>query len=171
MNNLPLEIERKYLIRMPDVNMLKNQSGYTDTEMIQMYLSPDFDGGGIRIRKSARNGIVTCKKTYKRDITPVKRVEIEENIATEEFEILSEHRDPQYLPIHKHRHSFEYKGHTIELDIYDFWSDRATVEVELKSEQQIPELPPFLEVVKEVTEDLRYRNRSLAKNVIIEIID
>lgn len=170
MNNLPLEIERKYLIKMPDTQVLKNQSGYKDTEMTQLYLSSDYDGGGVRIRKSVIDGVVSCKKTYKRDITPIKRVEIEDDITPEEFERLSVFRDPEFLPIHKHRHSFEYKGQMVELDIYDFWHDRATVEVELKDEEQAVELPEFLEVIKEVTEDLRYRNRSLAKCVINESV-
>ena len=171
MKNIPLEIERKYLIKMPDISVLKEQAGYADTEMLQMYLAPDSDYAGMRIRKSIRNGAVSCRKTYKRDITPIKRIEIEDDITAEEFERLTAFRDPEYAPIQKHRHSFEYKGQVIELDIYDFWNDRATVEVELCDESCTVELPPFIEVVKEVTEDLRYRNRSLAKNVIIEIID
>lgn len=171
MENIPLEIERKYLIRMPDITVLSEQSGYADTEMLQMYLAPDSDYAGMRIRKSIRNGAVSCRKTYKRDITPVKRIEIEDEITPEEFERLAAFRDPEYAPIHKHRHSFEYKGQVIELDIYDFWQDRATVEVELENEDCTVELPPFIEVIKEVTEDLRYRNRSLAKCVVIDRID
>ncbi|MCQ4023084.1 MULTISPECIES: CYTH domain-containing protein [unclassified Ruminococcus] len=171
MNNVPLEIERKYLIRMPSLDLLQKQNGYKDTEMLQMYLSQNSDYAGMRIRKSVMDGVVSCKRTYKRDITPLKRVEIEEDITLEEFNSLTAYRDLKYSPIHKHRHSFEYKGQTVELDIYDFWQDRATVEVEMRDEAQQVELPPFLEVIKEVTEDLRYRNRSLAKSAITEEIN
>lgn len=168
MKNVPLEIERKYLVKMPDINIIKAQKDYRDYEMTQMYLINRDEYAGVRIRKSICNGEVICKKTMKRDITPIKRIEIEEDITPEEFEALSLNRDPEYMPVHKHRHSFSYKNQIIELDIYDFWQDRATVEVEMENENQKVELPEFIEVIKEVTEDLRYRNRSLAKCVIYE---
>lgn len=170
MNNTPFEIERKYLIKMPDIDTLKSQSGYKDTEMTQMYLGEGGMYEGVRIRKSVFNGVVNCKKTIKRDITPLKRIEIEEDISEVEFDQMSEFRDKKYAPVHKHRHSFEYKGQIVELDIYDFWEDRATVEVEMNDENQIVELPDFIEVIKEVTEDLRYRNKSLAEEVVVERI-
>lgn len=168
--NVPLEIERKYLVKMPDMSIVKEQENYRDYEMVQMYLADTEEFKGVRIRKSICSGKTTCKKTMKRDITPIKRVEIEEDITVEEFERLSSYRAPEYMPIHKHRHSFSYKYQTVELDIYDFWQDRATVEVEMESEEQTVVLPDFIEVIREVTEDLRYRNRSLAKQVVYDKI-
>lgn len=169
MNEFPLEIERKYLVKIPNMNIIKQQENYQDQEIIQMYLAGK-GFNGMRIRKSTYNGTQNFKKTIKKDITALKRIEIEENITREEFEKLSLMRNPKYLPIHKHRHSFSYRGQVIELDIYDFWQDRATVEVEMKNETQVVELPSFIEVIKEVTDDPRYRNRSLAKKVIFEEI-
>ena len=63
-----------------------------------------------------------------------------------------------------------YKGQFFELDIYDFWTDRATLEIELSSEEEKVELPSFIEVIKEVTDDDRYSNRSLSYNVVNEEI-
>ena len=168
MENTPYEIERKYLIKMPDIKILRSQKNYKDEEMTQMYMSDKGKYAGMRIRKSVCEGKTTCKKTFKRDITALKRIEIEEDISEKEYGAMAEYRDKAYAPIHKHRHSFEYKGQIVEIDIYDFWTDRATAEVELKYEGQSVELPEFIEVIKEVTEDKRYRNRSLAREVIYE---
>ena len=168
MENTPYEIERKYLIKMPDMEILRKQKNYKDAEMTQMYMSDKGEYAGMRIRKSVCEGKTTCKKTFKRDITALKRIEIEEEISEEEYNAMSEQRDEKYAPIHKRRHSFEYKGQIVEVDIYDFWTDRATAEVELADEAQRVELPEFIDVIKEVTEDKRYRNRSLAREALYE---
>ena len=52
--------------------------------------------------------------------------------------------------------------HTAEIDLYDFWQDRATLEVELATEAEAFTLPPFVTVLRDVTADKRYKNVSLA---------
>ena len=49
---LPLEIERKYLIKMPDVSLLEKQPLYMRIEMEQAYLRDFGDNSGMRIRKT-----------------------------------------------------------------------------------------------------------------------
>ena len=56
------------------------------------------------------------------------------------------------------------------LDVYDFWSDRATAEIELSTEDEEAELPPCLQVIREVTADRRYKNAALAREVVFEEI-
>ena len=63
-----------------------------------------------------------------------------------------------------------YSGQLFELDIYPFWNDRATLEIELSDENENFELPPFIEVIKEVTDDDRYKNRSLSYEIVNEEI-
>ena len=50
----------------------------------------------------------------------------------------------------------------IEIDIYPFWKDIAIAEIELNDENQKIELPKKLNVIKEVTNDERYKNVQLA---------
>jgi CYTH domain-containing protein len=52
-----------------------------------------------------------------------------------------------------------------ELDIYPFWNDKAILEVELENENQNVDIPDFLELIEEVTNDNRYTNYSLAKEI------
>lgn len=169
-NNLPLEIERKYLIKMPDVSLLEQQPVYMKIEMEQAYLKDQGETAGMRIRKSTLNGKTTYKKTFKKNITNVTRIEIEDDISEQSWLELLKEVDPESTPIKKVRHCFMYNSQLFELDIYPFWSDRAILELEISSEDQQITLPPFIEVIKEVTEDKRYTNRSLSYNILTEEI-
>lgn len=171
MNNQPLEIERKYLIKMPELNVLRSQPGYFKTEITQMYINAANDESlGGRIRKSSYGDRTVYTKTYKRDITAMKRIEIEQEISEEEYERLSNYILEDTKPIVKVRHSFEYNNKLIEIDIYEFWGDRATLEVELNSEDEQVSLPGFIELIKEITDDKRYRNFALARASVNEEI-
>ncbi len=169
-NNLPLEIERKYLIKFPDVSLLEQQPVYMKIEMEQAYLKAQGETAGMRIRKSTLNGKTTYKKTFKKNITNVTRIEIEDDISEQSWLELLKEVDPESTPIKKVRHCFMYNSQLFELDIYPFWSDRAILELEISSEDQQITLPPFIEVIKEVTEDKRYTNRSLSYNILTEEI-
>lgn len=168
--NQPLEIERKYLIGFPDLALLEQAQGYGKTEITQTYLKSQSTEFGSRVRKRGAGGIYTYTKTYKRNISMIRRIEIEEEITKEECEALLKEADPALKTISKVRHCFYYEGKLFELDIYPFWNDRATLEIELSDESEPFALPPFLHIIREVTEDRRYRNRSLAQSVITEAL-
>ncbi len=167
-DNLPLEIERKYLIKLPDISILEQQPVYTKIEMEQAYLKNQGETAGMRVRKSVLNGKEIYKKTFKRNITNVTRVEIEDDISVQAYNEYLKDIDEGSVVIKKVRHCFMYQGQFFELDIYPFWNDRATLELEIKSEDQKITLPPFIDVIKEVTEDKRYTNRSLSYNIFTE---
>ena len=67
--------------------------------------------------------------------------------------------------IYKDRYCVNYMGQLLEIDVFPFYSDRAFLEIELSDEAQPIFIPPWLEVIKEVTEDQRYTNASLARNI------
>ena len=89
-------------------------------------------------------------------------MEIESEISEKEYTDLKKHCREGFGVIEKTRHVFDYKGLTFELDIFPFWNDKAFLEAEVSSEDiEIP-IPDFIEVIKEVTEDISYRNSALA---------
>ena len=49
--------------------------------------------------------------------------------------------------------------------MYGFWEKQAILEVELDNENDEFELPPFIEVIREVTNDKAYRNYALSKKI------
>ena len=61
-----------------------------------------------------------------------------------------------------HKYDDEY----FELDVYPFWNDKATLEIELLSEDQPFKLPPFIKLIREVSHEPEYRNIALAQRMV-----
>ena len=161
-----LEIERKYLIRMPNAALL---SSLPCSEIEQIYiLSPE--GGRERIRRRVFADMVVCTHTVKQRLNDLSRIELEEEIGEERFRELSERADPERRPIRKKRYLFDYDGQLFEIDVFPFWEDRALMELELENEEQEIRLPPAIEIVREVTSDGRYTNSALARELVRETI-
>lgn len=153
-----LEIEHKFLIKMPETEELKELPDVRIINITQNYTS-----SGTRIRKTEENGKVTYIKTVKRHITNLVRLEDENEISLQEYINLLETREGN--TIIKTRYVYPYKSKKIEIDIFPFWKKQAFLEVELKSENEEFELPDFIEVIKEVTDDKAYRNYALSKKI------
>lgn len=161
---LPLEIERKFLIRMPDVARLAAEDGVRIKHMTQTYLLAPA-GVTARVRRIREDGRVTYVRTEKRRLSDRTATEEEHEIDEEAYRAALRVADPARLPIQKTRYAIPYAGHVMEVDIYTFWDDRATLEVELTDENEEFLLPPYLSVIAEVTADRRYKNAQLAKEV------
>ncbi len=159
----PLEIERKYLIRYPDIAWLTSLTNCQRVEIVQTYLKSE-DGGGVRVRQRGMDGDYVYIKTTKRTISDRKRVEVEERITEREYLTCLMDADPSRHAIRKTRYCFLYDNRYFELDVYPFWDDRAILELELSSEDEEVVLPKELELIREVTDDDAYKNASLAKN-------
>lgn len=157
----PLEIERKFLIRMPDRETLEKYSE-RHIRITQIYLLPVEGSGSRRVRRSVCGGEEKLYFTEKIFVTDRTRVEREREITPEEWERLAAQADPARRPIRKTRWCVPFAGHTLEIDVFPFWQDRAFCEAELASEEEELRLPDWIEVIREVTEDHRYNNSALA---------
>lgn len=158
MNNL--EIERKFLIRFPDTNLLESLAVFKKIIIDQTYLK-----NRTRIRRWTEDGKTVYIKTFKEKITELVRIERENEINKSEYDALMLEKDPERNTISKIRYRFPFKDKLMEIDIFPFWNDRAFLEIELESENDSFEIPAFIEVIKEVSFDIRYRNSALAKEI------
>ena len=165
-----LEIERKYLIRMPDAAFLAGLPGCVIWDVEQTYLNRGADGSSRRIRRIEVGGTVKYIFTRKRRVDEMSCEETEGEISAEEYAQLAEQADPERRPVVKRRFRIPYAGQLLEVDIYRFWSDRATLEIELEREDQPVQLPDWLEIVRDVTGEEAYKNFSLARCVPMEDI-
>lgn len=152
----PLEIERKYLIKMPDIQMLCEMANCKGVDISQAYL--DIPDKNVRIRK--RNGIYI--KTEKSKITDITRYESESLITEAQYTELLKYRHPLLETVTKTRYCLLWMGKYFEIDVFPFSKDYAYVEIELTSEDEQFTIPDFIEVIKEVTVDKRYTNKSIA---------
>lgn len=158
----PYEIERKSLIEHPDIALLEKQPNCQKVEIIQTYLHSD-ENKEIRIRQRGAQGSYIYFKTVKKYVTPTTRVEMEERLSEKEYLKLLMEADTSMHQIRKTRYCLSENGQYFEIDLYPFWKDQAIVEIELLSEEQEIQLPGFLHVIKEVTDDDSYKNASLAR--------
>ena len=160
----PYEIERKFLIEIPNLEYLESLPNCEKVQIVQTYLKSN-DDEEIRIRQRGSNGSFTYSKTRKINISNLKRIEVEERLTEEEYinELLNS--DPNKGQIIKTRYCLSYNNQYFEIDIYPFWKDKAIAEIELSSENQKIDLPPFLEVIEEVTDNISYRNSEIAKQI------
>ena len=161
----PLEIERKFLIAYPDIAVLQKQEDYRVIHIEQTYLSKDQGAVGGRIRRITENGSVKFIYTRKQKITEITRYEYEKEISSDEYDALMLQKQAGSSTIIKDRHIFRYGQLTYELDIYEFWQDKATLEAEVDSEDTVIPIPPFITLIKEVTFDSRYKNSRMAYNL------
>ena len=164
MSAIPIETERKFLIYMPCLNTLCAQPEIRIQEITQTYLLTD-GKKNARIRKINECGNISYIKTVKERISTLSCYEEEKEINEEQYLELLKYADKEKQSINKTRYSFRYGRHIIEIDIYSFWNDRATLEIELKSEDEEFSIPAFIKVVKEVSTDKRYKNTNLAKSI------
>ena len=164
MNEAHIEIERKFLIRIPCISDMEALPQFRIRKIKQTYLKSEA-GVSARVRKLEENSVSSYIKTTKKRISTLSCFEDESEISLEEYEALLLTADQEKKSINKIRYSFAFDNHIIEIDVYDFWNDRATLEIELSSEDEAFSIPPFISVIKEISADKRYKNTSLAKIV------
>ncbi len=164
------EIERKYLIRYPDINTLLAQKGVEQWEIVQIYLTVSGPGETRRIRQVVSGGEIKYYKTFKKRLTDLSNEEDEGEIDQLEYIHLCQEQQPGCKPVGKTRYRIPYEGHILEFDIYPFWDDRAILEIELEHENEGAAIPDYVQIIRDVSADPAYKNRSLAENVIYEDI-
>ena len=168
-NNNNLEIERKFLIRYPAESVLKTIPACDRSAIVQTYLESE-PGVTRRVRMRSYCDGTKYYKTEKIRRTTLTCDEFEGEITKNEYESLLESADKSRRPVKKERILLKSGNHTFEIDIYPFWGDRAIMEVELSAEDETFTVPAGIEIIKEVSDDKRYKNAALAKEIPNDVI-
>ncbi len=158
---VPCEIERKYLIRMPDVKKLEELPNCERVEIIQTYLKSE-PGCELRVRQRGADGNYIYFRTEKRKLSDLRRVEIEERLSRDEYLQLLMQADPGAHPVRKTRYCLTENSRYFEIDIYPGWSGQAVMEIELREEDEEVVLPADIRVIREVTGEEAYGNFAMA---------
>lgn len=160
-SKLPLEIERKFLIEYPDLKELEILSGGNFSDISQTYLVGE-KGTSERVRARTRDGVTVYTHNTKIKLSAMKRIEFEDEVSEEEYNELLKRADQKCRTIEKVRYCIPHGGFTFEIDVFPFWQDKAFMEVEMPSEDTSVDLPDFVKIIREVTDDNRYTNHALA---------
>lgn len=155
----PIETERKFLVK----NFIFPEGlKFEQIEIQQTYLL-GIENETARIRKRGQHGSFTYTHTVKRHLGPGKNVEIERMISSREYLDLLSLADPSRDPIKKDRICFLHDGQYFELDIFKgSHQPLIMLEAELEEENQTVPLPPWIEIVREVTSEPEFGNARLA---------
>ena len=159
---IPLEIERKFLIRKPDMAKMIEKYSMNVTDILQTYLVSDKPDVERRIRQRGSNGDYSFYYTEKKPVADGTREERERLITFKEYIDLMAEADTTKKQIKKTRHCFVYKDKYFELDVYPFWENEAILEIEVGDINEEFDIPEDIEVIKEVTNDKSYSNFGLA---------
>lgn len=166
-----LEIERKFLVKFPTSweTLSEMFDDLVDVKRIsQTYLTPEKgEKQAGRVRKTVEGLTGDTETVYhynhKKPVSSGVHEETEREISKSEYEKFLKRSNPSKYPVEKTRFVFKYNDQTFELDVFKGnLKGLAILEIELEDEDDTVELPPFLSIVKEVTEDKRYTNFALA---------
>ncbi len=163
---MAMEIERKYLIALPDETSLVCR-GAERWEIVQTYLKSEC-GVTARVRQVTEGEKKRWYHTEKRRVSDLAAEENEREIDAAEYEDLLRLADESLMPICKCRWRMPYMGHVLEVDIYPFWKKTAVLEIELAGESDTADIPAWISILKDVTGDVRFKNVCLAREVPAE---
>jgi CYTH domain-containing protein len=156
----PRDSKRKFLLRGGAAREVPVRC--VEIEIEQTYLH-GHDGWEARVRRRGQLGASTYTHTLKRPAADGQRVKAERQISGREYLALLAQADPARQTVRKRRRAFVWANQYFEWDL--FVSPRPGLEL-LEVEAAAPdgpvELPPFLDVEREVTADPGYANHAIA---------
>lgn len=159
-----VQIQRKYLIEMPNIEEISRNTPITIIDMLQNYLVTEEDGIERRIRQRGIKGNYLYYLTEKKKINEIERLEKGRKISQEEYLHFLTEIDTSLKQIGKKRVCFVYQGQYFGLDIYAFSKNKAILEIELTDANKEVLIPEYIHVIKEVTDDINYKNYQLARS-------
>lgn len=165
----PVEIERKYVIMMPDIRILREQEGYSVSHILQTYLESK-PNVTRRVRSRGYGDRTVYTETEKTRIDEISSFEEEREISESEYKSLLNLVKQGTRTVHKTRHTFLYHGQTFEVDIYPEWKRTAIMEAELTTREVEVKMPDFIKIITEVSGDKRYSNASMAREFPGELV-
>ena len=163
MTDTPLEIEKKYIILIPELDSLAKSCGYTRSEIVQTYLI-SHPHVTHRVRRRAYPDRTVYTETKKVRIDKISSYEDEREIDEAEYLALLALADPAANPVEKVRHTLPYGELTVEIDVYPNWKKCCIMEIELPDKENIPPLPDYITPVKDVTGEKAYSNAAMARS-------
>lgn len=160
----PVEKFYKYLVEVDNtvIEQIKHEQAYNNVRIEQYYLTST---AGIerRIRKRIRNGSELYSYSEAKYLSTNERIKSDKILSSRQYYDYSPEIDHNLKPINKERHSFFKDNQFYKLDIFDFDTTKGILSVQAAEGQQ-PELPYYLKLVKDVTNDSNYKNYYLAQS-------
>ena len=161
----PVEVFKKYLVEFDDsvLENIKKEANYSTAHIIQNYLVST-SGIERRIRKRERNGSVLYYYSEASIISTNERIKTDRILSERQYYDYQNEIDKSLNKIDKTRYSFIYENKFYKLDLFNFDETKAILSVQLPTNNEEVNLPSYIKVVKEVTDNNAYKNYYLAKS-------
>ena len=160
----PVEKFYKYLVEVDDsiIEQIKHEQAYNNVHIEQYYLTSP-TGIERRIRKRIRDGSELYSYSEAKYLSNSERIKSDKVLSSRQYYDYSPEIDTNLKPINKERYSFIKDNLFYKLDIFDFDATKGILSVQA-SEGQKPELPYYIRLIKDVTDDSNYKNYYLAQS-------
>lgn len=156
----PMEKKHKYLIKMPDLNQLVIHYRAVPIDMMQTYLVTANPSYERRIRQQKNGSDYLYFYNEKHTMPDNTKWETEKPIPQKEYIQYLMEGDPALRSVHKTKYRFVYRDQRFEIDVYPFSKDKAIMFRYAGNDNT--QLPPEIEVLKDVTGMPEYKNKQLA---------
>ena len=152
-----LEIERKWLIDKNKIPLNLSNAEILKIEQTYISFSPE-----IRVRKINNGEQYSFAVKTNMTSDGLVRNEMEENITEEEYNILIKKKEGK--TIYKTRYQFLYKNNLYAIDIFEGELEGlAYLEIEFVNKEEADEFVTPDWVIKELTNNIKYKNGFLAR--------
>jgi len=159
--SVPEVKKRKYLIEMPDTDRICGKYNAVPIDMMQTYLVSAEPNVDKRVRQQrSDNGYLYFYTERRTDESGNKWV-VEKPISEKDYVSYIMDCDVSLHPVRKRKFRFGYESRRMEIDVYPFSQDKAVLFTFGDSREA---LPPEIKVIREVTGEKEYKNRSLAED-------
>ncbi|RUS69761.1 hypothetical protein EGW08_022475, partial [Elysia chlorotica] len=161
----PNSVKRKFLVSgMADDEQFPH---YQEFHVVHDYLVTPSRKMQARLRKRGQRGTWTYTHTIRRPEINDQSVELRMPISEKDYEILLAQRDEQHYTVFKVRRCFLWNNQYFQLDMYQVvhtlicWS--LMLLETFTTQKNVPELPGFLKVEREVTTESKYSMFNLSQ--------
>ena len=164
----PIQTQYKYIVEEVDREKLA-ECLPVKLELEQFFTNGN-DNENTMVRKTTKDGDSTYSSTTKRETDkPSERITTSRRITKRDYnELLSQTEDK---PIHKVRYCFTHNKQYYRLDLFVEPKGLMILETGLTNENSIVEIPSFIKIKKEITEDLEYRNANIYRRINKKAVD
>ena len=160
----PVEKFNKYLVNVNEalLERIKNEANYSSAQIEQFYLvSPN--GLERRIRKRTRNNNDFYSFSEATYLSSNERIKTDKVLSSRQYYDYMSEIDKKLNPINKQRHSFIVNDSFYKLDIFDFDKTKGILSLQVAAGDEVY-IPDYIEVIKEVSNDEKYKNYYLAQS-------
>ena len=160
----PVEKFNRYLIEVNDemLEKISGEANYLTSHIVQHYLKAE-NGYERRIRSRTRGEDVMYSYSEANYLSNNERIKTDKVLTERQYRDYFHQVDKDLNVLDKTRYAFIANGLFFKLDVFDFDHTKGILCVDVPSDGSEAVLPDYIKIIKDVTDDLAYKNYHLAR--------